>query len=518
MNDLFVEPGARGSGAADALIQACVEAARERGATSVEWTTAQDNHRAQAVYDRVGGRPRRALGRLRPGGRAPAAVRRSPRWRRARAKMAGTAAGVGRVPATRSSSGVGTATSRSSTRPTPTAPSRVSSRPLCRPGFQSRRSAGSASVATPIRNSRTAIDREELPGVPALGQMHAGHVGLALVPRQQHRDQQRRAADGRDQLARAQARTVHAAWSCSRARLDAGDSTCSGGGNRRARGQLEARRHLARGCRASPPWRASGSGRRGWPRAILPRRGALPERAHHDVLAHVGQGEARQQGHCPPRPRPDPGRRCSRPTGSPPWARSRPTGRRPCGGGCRHCAGRPPGSRSRRPGPASRTRGLRGQGMPERERQVHRVLDERVQLDAAVEPLALLPVEAAGTRTRQRPPAPRRAASGAPPRAPARTKVSSTSGWRSLNRASAGGTNEAPAVENDARRTRPPRTPAIASSSASAAASRASTTSAWSTSARPASVSRTPRLVRSTSVAPAVFSSAAICWEIAGWV
>ena len=71
---------------------------------------------------------------------------------------------------------------------------------------------------------------------------------------------------------------------------------------------------------------------------------------------------------------------------------------------------------------------------------------------------------------------------------------------------------------NDARRTRPPRMPAIASSSASAAASRASTTSAWSTSARPASVSRTPRLLRSTSVAPAVFSRAAICWEIAGWV
>ena len=56
MNDLFVEPGARGSGAADALIQACAEAARERGASSLEWTTAQDNHRAQAVYDRVGGR------------------------------------------------------------------------------------------------------------------------------------------------------------------------------------------------------------------------------------------------------------------------------------------------------------------------------------------------------------------------------------------------------------------------------------------------------------------------------
>ena len=82
----------------------------------------------------------------------------------------------------------------------------------------------------------------------------------------------------------------------------------------------------------------------------------------------------------------------------------------------------------------------------------------------------------------------------------------------------AGGRTEAPAVGNDASRTRPPRIPAIASSSASAAASRAITTSACSTSARPASVSRTPRLPRSTSVVPARFSSAAICCEMAGWV
>ena len=67
--------------------------------------------------------------------------------------------------------------------------------------------------------------------------------------------------------------------------------------------------------------------------------------------------------------------------------------------------------------------------------------------------------------------------------------VSSTSGWRALKCASAGGSSEALAVENEASRTRPPRTPAIASSSASAAASLASTTWAWSTSARPASVS-----------------------------
>jgi GNAT superfamily N-acetyltransferase len=55
MNDLFVRPEGRGSGAADALIAACVERCREHGAAELEWQTARDNHRAQAVYDRVGG-------------------------------------------------------------------------------------------------------------------------------------------------------------------------------------------------------------------------------------------------------------------------------------------------------------------------------------------------------------------------------------------------------------------------------------------------------------------------------
>jgi GNAT superfamily N-acetyltransferase len=55
MNDLFVAPGARGGGIADALIAACVERCAEHGAVALEWQTALDNHRAQAVYDRVGG-------------------------------------------------------------------------------------------------------------------------------------------------------------------------------------------------------------------------------------------------------------------------------------------------------------------------------------------------------------------------------------------------------------------------------------------------------------------------------
>ena len=56
MNDLFVAPGGRGSGAADALIAACRERCRAHGAAVLAWRTALDNHRAQAVYDRVGGR------------------------------------------------------------------------------------------------------------------------------------------------------------------------------------------------------------------------------------------------------------------------------------------------------------------------------------------------------------------------------------------------------------------------------------------------------------------------------
>jgi GNAT superfamily N-acetyltransferase len=55
MNDLFVAPAARGTGAAEALIEACRDRSVQRGAVALEWQTAVDNHRAQAVYDRVGG-------------------------------------------------------------------------------------------------------------------------------------------------------------------------------------------------------------------------------------------------------------------------------------------------------------------------------------------------------------------------------------------------------------------------------------------------------------------------------
>lgn len=56
MNDLFVEPAARGGGTADELILECARLVRERGGRSLEWQTAKDNFRAQAVYERVGGR------------------------------------------------------------------------------------------------------------------------------------------------------------------------------------------------------------------------------------------------------------------------------------------------------------------------------------------------------------------------------------------------------------------------------------------------------------------------------
>ena len=54
MHDLFVVPSARGTGAADLLISACVDECRKHGATTLAWQTARDNTRAQRVYERVG--------------------------------------------------------------------------------------------------------------------------------------------------------------------------------------------------------------------------------------------------------------------------------------------------------------------------------------------------------------------------------------------------------------------------------------------------------------------------------
>ena len=54
MNDIFLTEGARGSGAAEQLIEACAERCRERGISELDWQTAHDNVRAQKLYDRVG--------------------------------------------------------------------------------------------------------------------------------------------------------------------------------------------------------------------------------------------------------------------------------------------------------------------------------------------------------------------------------------------------------------------------------------------------------------------------------
>jgi len=54
MHDLYVEPEARGTGVADALIHACIDECRAHGAAKLGWQTAHDNIRAQRVYERVG--------------------------------------------------------------------------------------------------------------------------------------------------------------------------------------------------------------------------------------------------------------------------------------------------------------------------------------------------------------------------------------------------------------------------------------------------------------------------------
>jgi GNAT superfamily N-acetyltransferase len=54
MNDLFVDPAARGQGIGRALIEASAAAARNRGAHRLEWATAPGNKTAQHLYDSTG--------------------------------------------------------------------------------------------------------------------------------------------------------------------------------------------------------------------------------------------------------------------------------------------------------------------------------------------------------------------------------------------------------------------------------------------------------------------------------
>ena len=53
LEDLFVAPQSRGSGAGSALIRTVYRAADERGAAKVYWTTENSNARARSLYDRM---------------------------------------------------------------------------------------------------------------------------------------------------------------------------------------------------------------------------------------------------------------------------------------------------------------------------------------------------------------------------------------------------------------------------------------------------------------------------------
>ena len=53
LDDLFVSPTARGTGAADALIETIRMIAAGEGWSVVRWITAENNYRGRGVYDRV---------------------------------------------------------------------------------------------------------------------------------------------------------------------------------------------------------------------------------------------------------------------------------------------------------------------------------------------------------------------------------------------------------------------------------------------------------------------------------
>ena len=53
LDDLFVTPSLRGSGAARLLIEAVAKLGKERGWSVIRWITAEDNYRARSLYDKV---------------------------------------------------------------------------------------------------------------------------------------------------------------------------------------------------------------------------------------------------------------------------------------------------------------------------------------------------------------------------------------------------------------------------------------------------------------------------------
>ena len=52
LDDLYVDPARRGSGAADALLAALARIAADEGWGTVRWNTAETNYRARGLYDR----------------------------------------------------------------------------------------------------------------------------------------------------------------------------------------------------------------------------------------------------------------------------------------------------------------------------------------------------------------------------------------------------------------------------------------------------------------------------------
>ena len=56
VDDMFVAEIARGTGLAEALIEAVEAIGRERGWSDVRWITSDDNYRARGFYDRIGRR------------------------------------------------------------------------------------------------------------------------------------------------------------------------------------------------------------------------------------------------------------------------------------------------------------------------------------------------------------------------------------------------------------------------------------------------------------------------------
>jgi GNAT superfamily N-acetyltransferase len=58
LGDLYVATHARGTGIGEALIEACRIECRAHGARGLTWSTAKDNARARALYERVGARSR----------------------------------------------------------------------------------------------------------------------------------------------------------------------------------------------------------------------------------------------------------------------------------------------------------------------------------------------------------------------------------------------------------------------------------------------------------------------------